>query len=562
MKEDAMMHISMEPSDLKHMKNGLPLTMNGVAATNGEVKYRGHEQPVLNDSVHPAFPPPVSSSAAQPSSHLCESHDEMFEEPPLLIAFFTYVGYAILVIFGYIKDFYRKIGLVNHLQTTDPREKEGYVPLYSSFESFYTRNLYRVIRDCFNRPICSVPGAEITLKDRVSHDYGWTFQFTGTTTRCINMASYNYLGFAQNSGPCFEEARKSIHQWGIGMASSRNESGTLELHVELEKQVAQFVGKEDAITFGMGFATNALNMPGLVSKGCLIISDQCNHASLILGARLSGAAIQVFKHNDMVSLEEVLRNAIVQGQPRTHRPWKKILIVVEGIYSMEGSIVNLPRILELKKKYKTYVYLDEAHSIGAMGPRGRGVVDHFGLDPKDVDVMMGTFTKSFGSSGGYIAGSKELIDHLRTVSHAAMYATSMSPPVIQQIITSMKIIMGEDGTLEGQKRIRQLAFNARYFREKLKAMGLIVYGHKESPVVPVLLYMPGKIACIIREMTKEGVAVVGVGFPATPLIESRVRFCLSASHSKEMLDKVLEKIDVAADLLSMRYSRLHPYNKH
>ncbi|MEQ2252694.1 Serine palmitoyltransferase 2 [Ilyodon furcidens] len=151
----------------------------------------------------------------------------------------------------------------------------------------------------------------------------------------------------------------------------------------------------------------------------------------------------------MQSLEKLGREAIVHGQPRTHRPWKKILIMVEGIYSsppVPCSIVRLPEVITLKKRYRAYLYLDEAHSMGALGPRGRGVVDCFDLDPCDVDIMMGTFTKSFGAAGGYIAGKRELIDYLRCHSHSAVYATSMSPPVVEQIITSMKCIMGEDGT--------------------------------------------------------------------------------------------------------------------
>ncbi|EFX62073.1 hypothetical protein DAPPUDRAFT_120555 [Daphnia pulex] len=205
----------------------------------------------------------------------------------------------------------------------------------------------------------------------------------------------------------------------------------MAIHKELETFVTRFVGAEDAITFGMGFATNALNLPSLVSKGCLVISDENNHASLILGSSIVRS-----HHSDMKSLEAKLREAVVQGQPRTYRPWRKILIVVEGVYSMEGSIVNLPEKITLKKKYKAYLFLDEAHSIGALGSRGRGAVDYFGCDPKDVDVLMGTFTKSFGSAGGYIAGSKKLINHLRIHSHAHCYATSMSPPVAQQIISS------------------------------------------------------------------------------------------------------------------------------
>lgn len=158
--------------------------------------------------------------------------------------------------------------------------------------------------------------------------------------------------------------------------------------------------------FGMGFATNALNLPSLLSPGCLVVSDEKNHASIILGIRLSGATTRVFKHNNMKDLERVLKNAVINGQPKTGIPWKKILIIVEGVFSMEGSIVKLPEIIALKKKYKAYVYLDEAHSIGATGPNGRGIVEYYGIDPTDVDILMGTFTKSFGSAGGYIAGSK------------------------------------------------------------------------------------------------------------------------------------------------------------
>ena len=269
--------------------------------------------------------------------------------------------------------------------------------------------------------------------------------------------------------------------------------GTNPLHLELEKLTAQFLGVEDSIVFGMGFATNALNLPSLLSPGCLVVSDEKNHASIILGLRLSGATVKVYKHNDVKNLEKVIENAIVNGQPKGGAPWKKILIILEGVFSMEGSIVKLPEIVAIKKKYGAYIYLDEAHSIGATGPNGKGIVDYYGLDPKDIDILMGTFTKSFGSAGGYIAGSKKLIDFLRVNSHAHCYATSMSPPVAQQILTSMKIIMGLDNSGEGKKRIDQLARNTRYFRKRLAQIGVITYGHEDSPVVPMLVYLFSKI---------------------------------------------------------------------
>lgn len=480
----------------------------------------------------------------------------LFEETPLLVAVITYIGYGVLVVFGYMRDFMRYYAFEKNNAAKD-KEREGFVPLYASFEAFYTRNLYTRIRDCWNRPICSVAGAEIDLLERESNDFNWSFKFTGREKKAINMGSYNYLGFGECEGPCTDSAVESIKHYGLSSCSPRLE----EMHrmqIELESTVAKFVGKPEAVCFGMGFATNSTCIPSLIGPGCALVSDELNHASLVLGMRLSGAKSFVFKHNDMEDLERVLRNAVVQGQPRTHRPWKKIIIVVEGIYSMEGSIVRLPEIIELKKKYKAYLYLDEAHSIGALGPRGRGVVDYYGLDPKDIDIMMGTFTKSFGAAGGYIAAEKSIVEHVRSHSYSSAYSSTMAPPVMQQVISSMKIIMGEDGTGEGFRRLNQLKNNVRNFRHKLQDMGFIIYGHDDSPVIPILLYMPCKIAAFSREMLARGIAVVVVGFPATPIIESRSRFCLSAAHTHEMLEKVLKAIDEVGDILQLKYSKLNP----
>lgn len=481
---------------------------------------------------------------------------ESFEETPLLVAVLTYMGYGILTIFGYLRDFLRQWNIEKCHVAKEREEQKDFVPLYQDFENFYTRNLYMRIRDNWTRPICSVPGAKMDLVETVSHDYNWTFKHTGKVVKGVtNMGSYNYLGFAENTGACAEAAVEATHKYGVGVSSTRSEMGNLDIHEEMEQLVARFLGVESAMTFGMGFATNSMNIPALTGKGCLILSDELNHASLVLGARLSGSMIRVFKHNNMQSLEKLLRDSIVHGQPRTHRPWRKILIVVEGIYSMEGSIVRLPEVIALKKRYKAYLYLDEAHSIGALGPNGGGVVDYFGLDPKDVDIMMGTFTKSFGAAGGYIGGKKELIDYLRGYSHSALYATSMSPPVAQQIITSMKVIMGEDGTTLGADRLRQLSENTTYFRRRLREMGFIIYGNNDSPVVPLMLYMPAKIGAFGREMIKRNIGTVVVGFPATPIIESRARFCISAAHTREILDTALEAISEVGDVLHLKYSR-------
>ncbi|XP_069624880.1 serine palmitoyltransferase 3-like isoform X3 [Ranitomeya imitator] len=372
---------------------------------------------------------------------------ESFEEAPLYVAVLTYFGYGVVTLFGYLRDFMRAWGLEKCHMAEERKEQKNFVPLYQDFENFYTRNLYMRVRDNWNRPICSVPGPQFDLMERVTDDYNWSYRYTGKVIKdVINMGSYNYLGFAENDEESLESVKTMIQKYGAGVCSTRQEMGHLHIHQELEDLVAKFVNAEAAMVFSMGFATNSTNIPALVGKGCLILSDELNHTSLVLGARISRATIRIFKHNNMQNLEKLLREAVVHGQPRTHRAWKKILIIVEGIYSMEGSIVRLPEIIALKKKYKAYLYLDEAHSIGAVGPTGRGVVEYFGVNPTDIDVMMGTFTKSFGAIGGYIAGKRDLVDYLRTHSHSALYASSMSAPVAEQIIRVMKCTMAHDGT--------------------------------------------------------------------------------------------------------------------
>nr|XP_039254792.1 serine palmitoyltransferase 2-like [Styela clava] len=487
------------------------------------------------------------------TKHETKQFQETFEATPILAAVLTYISYAVLTLFGFLRDFMRLRKIDKTLGACEAEDMKDFVPLYASFESFYTRNVYIRIRDCFNRPICSVPGATVDIVDRESLESGWTINYTGRVHKdVVNLGSYNYLGFAEKTGPCSEDAIESVKQYGAGVCSSRQEIGNLDIHEELEEVVANYLGVESCLAFGMGFATNSMNIPCLVDKGCLIFSDELNHASLVLGCRLSGATTRVFKHNNMEDLEQKLRNAIVSGQPRTHRPWKKILIIVEGVYSMEGSIINLPGVIKLKKKYSAYVYLDEAHSIGAIGKSGRGVTEYFGVDPTDVDIMMGTFTKSFGAAGGYIGGRRDLVEHLRKHSHSTSYATSMAPAVVQQILTCMKLI---DDPNDGHKRIKKLAENSRLFRQGLKKAGFIVYGNDDSPVVPMMIYMPGKLGPFSREMLERGFAVVVVGFPATPLVESRVRFCISAAHSEEQLKGALQAINDLAEVLKLKYSR-------
>jgi len=468
----------------------------------------------------------------------------------------TYFSYAVLIIFGHLRDFFAWVFGTSRFAVLTKKPLSGYAPLLKSWENFYTRRLYSRIVDVFNRPITGPAGAHINLLPRKSVGTGYEVDEKGSNRRCLNLGSYNYLGFADDwKVTCRDDVVGSLEKYCVGSCGPRSDAGTTALHKELERVVADFVGKEAAFVFNMGYGTNSTGIPALMGHGSLIVSDALNHTSIVNGARASGAVIKVFQHNNAENLEAILREAIADGQPRTHRPWKKILVMVEGVYSMEGEICNLKSIVDVAKKYKAYIYVDEAHSIGAVGPTGRGVCEHCGVDPADIDILMGTFTKSFGGMGGYIAGSKQLVNSLKQMSLGSSISNAMSPVITQQVITAFKIIKGEDGTNIGKEKLRLVKENSDYFRARLKDMGCEVFGDDGSPVVPLMLYHPAKIAAFSRECLKEGLAVVVVGFPATPLVLSRARFCISAGHNRKDLDEALAKIEVIATRMKLRYRK-------
>ncbi|KAE9406852.1 serine palmitoyltransferase 2 [Gymnopus androsaceus JB14] len=527
------------------------------------------------------------------------------QDPPYYILFSTYISYLILIVLGHMRDFLGKRFYPDSYKHIMPRD--GYAALNSDFDSFYTRRLKQRMDECFMQPVTGVAGRTIQILDRVTPDYNHTQILLGTRTRALNISSYNYLGFAQAHGGCADAVEEGMKRYGVSTAGARLEGGSTDLHITAEALVAKFVGMEAAVISSMGFATNSTYIPALVSKGCLIISDELNHTSIRFGVRNSGAHVRMFKHNDMKNLEALLREVISQGQPKTHRPWKKILVIVEGMYSMEGTMVDLPGVLKLKEKYKFYLFVDEAHSIGATGPHGRGVADYFGIDPRKIDVLMGTFTKSFGASGGYIAGSKSLIERLRIRGYSGAYAESISPAVLTQIMASMASIMSvaTDGPVgpsssslssststlqlpqdfhtlihpgpisqsslptwlthtlppslssgaEGAHRLQRLSFNSHYLHLGLQKLGFITLGHASSPIVPLLVFNPAKMIMFHRMMKdrKTPIVVVVVAYPATPLISSRVRFCVSASHTKEDVDEVLRACDEVGDVLDLKH---------
>ncbi|CAN8069465.1 unnamed protein product [Agarophyton chilense] len=504
-----------------------------------------------------------------------------YAELPYLTALTTYLGYAVLIVFGYVRDALGRLFHAGSYAERQAGQSEGRAPLLSDFDDFYTRRLYQRINDCWGRPIRGTAGAWIHVLERVK-ERAWSptsrlvrtpyvpthaavrraiekrslpSDPTGRVTRCLNLGSYNYLGYAEVPGGVHTSVTDAMEQCGVAACDVSISTGRSVLVRKLERTVADFLDKPDAIVVGMGFATNSQIIPAIVGKGDLILSDALNHASIVVGARSSGAKIRVFEHNSPDSLESTILDAIAAGQPTTGAPWNRIMIVVEGMYSMEGETCKLKQIVAVKKKYGAYLYLDEAHSIGALGPTGRGVAEHHGVDTRDIDIMMGTFTKSFGAVGGYIASESALIERIRALSPVSLYASAMSPPCAQHINWAFEQLMGKDGTDVGRNKIRQLRDNAIYFRKQLNKMGVQTLGDWDSPVIPIMLYNPAKIAAFSRECYSRGLAVVVAGFPATPLLLSRARICLSAAHTREDLDWALCIIDEVSDIIQIKYDR-------
>lgn len=485
----------------------------------------------IDDAVQSADITLRKGKASKKSTRTLNDHPPV----PLRVQMLTYLVASLLAIMGHVRDSFRYF----FPSAAAVRREKGYASVVRDFDDFFHRRFYRRISDCWNRPINSRPSGIVGVVERFTPDFNLTIEETGKMIPAINLGSYNYLGFADEFEYTTNEVLKSLDKFGIGGCGAPEEFARSQPLAELEKTVSAFVGKEDTIICGMGFGTNFASIPALFDKNTLVISDQLNHASLIAGVRMSAAKAKVFPHNRFEVLEKIIEDAIVFGQPRTHLPYKRIVILVEGIYSMEGEILNLRRIVEIKKKYKCLLYVDEAHSIGAIGQTGRGVVEYCGVDPDDVDVLMGTFTKSFGSIGGYISGNHDVIEYVRCMSSVSLYSEALSPACSQQALSVFKMLLGEDGTNIGAERIQRLADNARYFREGLKCLGLTVYGEDCSPVIPAMIYQLAKIPKFSRECLARGVAVVVVGYPATSLVTGRVRFCVSGAHTKSDLYKCL-----------------------
>ncbi|MEN6372748.1 MAG: glycine C-acetyltransferase [Armatimonadota bacterium] len=350
-----------------------------------------------------------------------------------------------------------------------------------------------------------------------------TSKFDGKTV--INLSSNNYLGLTTH--PKMREAAiKAIKEFGVGSASVRTIAGTMEIHQELERKLAEFKHTEASLVFQSGFAANQGVIGSVLEEGDLVISDELNHASIIDGIRLTKAARKVYKHSDMDSLKDVLENS---------KDIKKKLIVTDGVFSMDGDIALLPQIVELSEEYEAIVMVDDAHSSGVLGRNGRGSIDHFDLNGR-VDIQVGTLSKAIGAMGGYVAGSQKLRDLMIHRGRALLFSTSHPPSVVASCIAAIDVLLNEP------ERIEKLWDNARYFKTGLNNLGFDT-GHSQTPITPVIVGKGALAMKLSDRLFDEGVFAQGIGYPTVPDAKSRVRTIVTATHTKEELDKALEAFE-------------------
>ena len=338
----------------------------------------------------------------------------------------------------------------------------------------------------------------------------------------LNFSSNNYLGLA-NHPETVKAAKKALIDYGIGPGAVRTIAGTMELHNDLEKALADFKKVEGAITFQSGYNSNLAVIPSIVGKGDTIYSDELNHASIIDGCKLSGAEIKVYKHADMESLEEILKK----------KTYGKKLIVTDGVFSMDGDVAKLPEIVELGKKYNAITMVDDAHGEGVLGTHGRGIVDHFNLH-NEVDIEIGTFSKAIGTVGGCAAGSKKMVEYLKQKARPFLFSSAVTPPDVAATLKSIEIL-DEDDSL-----VKKLWDNGDYFKKNMKEIGFDV-GNSQTPITPVMLGKAKTASEFSKKLFEENIFAQSIGFPTVPKGKARIRVMISAVHSRDDLDFALDK---------------------
>lgn len=343
--------------------------------------------------------------------------------------------------------------------------------------------------------------------------------------KLINLSSNNYLGLATNQR-MIDAGVAATEKYGVGAGAVRTINGTLDIHVELEKKLAEFKHTEAAIAFQSGFNCNMAAISAVMGKSDAILSDALNHASIIDGCRLSGAKIIRFEHADMEDLRAKAKAAVESGL------YGKIMVITDGVFSMDGDIAKLPEIVEIAEEFDLITYVDDAHGSGVLG-KGAGTVHHFGLSHK-IDFQIGTLSKAIGVVGGYVAGSKDLIDWLKVRGRPFLFSTSLTPASAGACIEAINILT------ESTELHDKLWENGNYLKAGLKNLGFNI-GESETPITPCIIGDAAEAQEFSRRLYEEGVYAKSIVFPTVPLGTARVRNMPSAAHTKEMLDEAIAK---------------------
>src|SRR5246500_5409108 len=352
--------------------------------------------------------------------------------------------------------------------------------------------------------------------------------------RVINLASNNYLGLCNH--PKLEEAAvAATKKFGVGSGAVRTIAGTMHIHMELEEKIAAFKGVEACVVFQSGFTANAGTVSSILGKDDFILSDELNHASIIDGARLSRAKIKVFRHKDVAHCEELLKEV-------ANEPGRK-LVITDGVFSMDGDIGPVDKLAALAEKYGAIMMVDDAHASGVLGRNGRGSVDHFKMHGR-VDVQVGTLSKAIGALGGYVCGSRDLIDYLYHRARPFLFSTSHPPAVAASCIAAFDILETEPD------RIERLWANTRYFQGELRRIGFNIGGvttpATETPITPVIVGEGRAAMEFSRALFDEGVMGTGIAFPTVPEGKARIRLIVTSEHTRAHLDQTLETLERGA----------------
>lgn len=341
----------------------------------------------------------------------------------------------------------------------------------------------------------------------------------------IMVGSNNYLGLI-NHPRVMKAAKEAVDRYGVATCGSRFLNGTLDIHIELEKKLAEFMKKEAALAFSTGFQTNQGIISTLIGKGDSVITDKLVHASIIDACRLTYGHVYRFKHNDMADLEKVLSSLDKDAGK---------MVVVDGVFSMEGDLVNLPKVVELSKKYSAKIMVDDAHGIGVMGKSGRGTSEHFGVE-NDVDLVMGTFSKSIASLGGFVAGDAKVISYIKHFARALIFSASITPASVATAIATVDIIQTEP------ERREKLWNITKKMKSGFQALGYNT-GPTETPIIPVIVGNDEMTFMLWRSLREDGIFTNPVIYPAVPKGQSLIRTSYSATHTEEELDTVLASFE-------------------